>query len=79
MLLISELITNSQSKYEAKAIELATNSKKINSIKENLANKIDSTPLFDSVKFTKNLESLYFKMFERHSNRLEPDDIYSQN
>jgi predicted O-linked N-acetylglucosamine transferase (SPINDLY family) len=76
---IPELITNSQSKYEAKAIELATNSKKINSIKENLANKIDSTPLFDSVKFTKNLESLYFKMFERHSNRLEPDDIYSQN
>ena len=76
---LPELITFNQSEYESKAIELASNSKKINSIKKNLANNIHSTPLFDSVSFTKNLESIYTKMFERLVNRLEPDDIYSEN
>ena len=76
---LPELITSNKSEYEAKAIELGINSKKINSIKNNLANNIDSTPLFNSGKFTKNLESIYSKMFERLVNRLEPDDIYSEN
>ena len=76
---LPELITFNQSQYESKAIELATNSKKIKSIKKKLANNIHSTPLFDSVSFTKNLESIYTKMFERLVNRLEPDDIYSEN
>ena len=76
---LPELITSNKSEYEAMAIELGINSKKINSIKNNLANNIDSTPLFNSGKFTKNLESIYSKMFERLVNRLGPDDIYSEN
>ena len=76
---LPELITSNKSEYEAKAIELGINSKKINSIKNNLAKNIDSTPLFNSGKFTKDLESIYSKMFERLVNRLEPDDIYSEN
>ena len=76
---LPELITSNKSEYEAMAIELGINSKKINSLKNNLANNIDSTPLFNSGKFTKNLESIYAKMFERLVNRLEPDDIYSEN
>ena len=76
---IPELITNSESEYEALAIDLATNSKKLGSIKKNLAKNINSTPLFDSINFTKNLEVLYYKMFERHNNGLRPDDIFSEN
>jgi protein O-GlcNAc transferase len=70
-----ELITNTQEEYEALAIELALNPKKLADIKLKLANNRLTTPLFDTPLFTKNLESAYIAMVERYHAGLEPDHI----
>jgi predicted O-linked N-acetylglucosamine transferase (SPINDLY family) len=72
---LPELITNTQEEYEALAIELALNPKKLAQIKLKLANNRLTTPLFDTPLFTKNIEAAYIKMYERYQAGLEPDHI----
>jgi predicted O-linked N-acetylglucosamine transferase (SPINDLY family) len=69
---LPELIVNTQDEYEALAIELATNPKKLADVKLKLANNRLSAPLFDTPLFTKNLEAAYNQMYERHQSGLEP-------
>jgi len=73
---LPELITNSLEEYESLAIELATNPDKLKAIKDKLASNLTTAPLFDTKRFTKNLESAYTKMYERSQKGLEPDHIY---
>ena len=73
---LSELIVNTQEEYEAMAIELAANPKKLAGIKLKLANNRLTTPLFDTPLFAKNLETAYIKMYERCQADLKPDHIY---
>ena len=75
---LSELITSTSEEYESLAIELALNSKKLSAIKEKLANNRLNTPLFDSKLFTKNLEAIYTKMYERYQADLGVEDIHIQ-
>jgi predicted O-linked N-acetylglucosamine transferase (SPINDLY family) len=72
---LPELITNTQAEYEALAIELAKNPKKLADIKLKLAKNRLTTPLFDTPLFTKNLETAYSEMYERYQTDLEPDRI----
>lgn len=72
---LPELITNKQEEYETLAIELAKSPEKLASIKQKLVNNRLTTPLFDTPLFTKNLESAFKKMYERHQQGLEPDHI----
>jgi predicted O-linked N-acetylglucosamine transferase (SPINDLY family) len=72
---LPELITNTQEEYEALAIELAMNPKKLAEIKLKLANNRLTTPLFDTQLFAKNLEAVYIKMYERYQAGLEPDHV----
>ena len=72
---LPELITSTQDAYEALAIELATNSKKLVDIKLKLANNRLTTPLFDTPLFTKNLEAAYIKMYERYQAGLETEHL----
>ena len=73
---LPELITSTQEEYEALAIELALNSKKLSEIKLKLANNRFTTPLFDTPLFTKNLEAAYIKMYEQYQADLEPEHIF---
>jgi predicted O-linked N-acetylglucosamine transferase (SPINDLY family) len=73
---LTELITNTQKDYENLAIELATDTNKISSIKLKLVSNRLTTPLFDTPLFTKNLEASYIKMYGRYLNDLLPDHIY---
>ena len=73
---LPELITNTPEEYEALAIELATHPEKLKAIKEKLASNLSTAPLFDTKRFTKNLESAYTQMYERNQKGLEPDHIY---
>ena len=73
---LPELITNTPEEYESLAIELATNPDKLKAIKDKLASNLKTAPLFDTKRFTKNLESAYTKMYERSQKGLEPDHIY---
>jgi predicted O-linked N-acetylglucosamine transferase (SPINDLY family) len=72
---LSELITSTQEKYEALAIELALNPNKLADIKLKLANNRMTTPLFDTLCFTKHLEAAYIEMHGRYHAGLEPDHI----
>ena len=72
---LSELITTNQENYEAMAIELAKNPKKIADIKQKIIENRPTSPLFDTPLFTKNLEAAYIKMYERYHADLEPDHI----
>ena len=69
------LIVDTQEKYEALAIELAMNPEKLSNIKQTLVDNRLITRLFDTPSFTKNLESMYVKMYERNLKGLLPDCI----
>jgi len=73
---LPELVTTSQEQYESLAIELATNQEKLQAIKDKLERNKLTTLLFDSPRFTKNIEASYIKMHGRYKSELPPDDIY---
>ena len=62
---MKELITTSKKDYEDIAIKLGLEQKKIIEIKDRLRDSVDKSSLFDSLKFTKNLENLYLELFEQ--------------
>ena len=73
---LPELITTTQSEYEAKAIDLATNPEKLKIIKEKLERNRLNTALFDTPRFTKDIEAAYKNMYERYHSDLSPDHIF---
>lgn len=74
---LNELVTPSQKEYESLAIELATHPKQLMSIKERLKLNLVTKPLFNSRLFTRDIESIYLEMMERHWAGLAPDHITS--
>jgi len=73
---LPELITTTEEEYESLAIELATDPEKLKIIKDKLASNLSTAPLYDTKLFTKNLESAYTMIYERHHQGLDPDHIY---
>ena len=73
---LEELITYSEEDYEKLAEKLAMDRAKLRSIKLTLdRNKLDSS-IFDSLRFTKKLESAYKTAYKNYTNNLNPEDIY---
>ena len=73
---LSELITYSQTEYENLAIRLATNPTELKNIKIKLIENKQTSPLFDSERYTKNIETLYMKMVQRNGNGERPDHLF---
>ena len=73
---LPELITTSLKEYESLAIELATNPNKLKNIKDRLISNVITAPLYNTKLFTKNLESAFTIMHEKHQKGLECDYIY---
>jgi predicted O-linked N-acetylglucosamine transferase (SPINDLY family) len=73
---LPELITRTQSEYEATAIELANNPKLYKTVKSKLERNRLQTRLFDTQSFTKNIENAFIKMYQRYQADLPPDNIY---
>jgi len=69
---LPELITRSADEYEALACELATNPRRLQEIKTKLGRNRDAMPLFDTIRMTRNLESAYLRMWERHQRGEQP-------
>jgi predicted O-linked N-acetylglucosamine transferase (SPINDLY family) len=69
---IPELIADSEEAYEAKALALARDAKALGALKTKLALRRMETPLFDTARFTRHLESAYAAMWERHQRGLPP-------
>ena len=59
---LEELITKSSEEYEKKAIELAQDPKKLQEIKAKLLQNKETYPLFNTSRFTKNIECLYVEI-----------------
>ena len=73
---LPELITSTLEEYEALATELATNPQKLSAIREKLSSNRLTAPLFDAQLFTKNIETIYTKMYGRYQTDFPPDHIH---
>jgi predicted O-linked N-acetylglucosamine transferase (SPINDLY family) len=71
------IVTTTLEQYEALAIALATNPRRIESIREKLERNRLTTPLFDTRRFTGHIEDLYIQMHLRYQRNLPPDHIYA--
>lgn len=72
---LPELITYTYEDYKNKAIEIANSNAKLNEIKKKLKFNKNKQPLFDTDKYTKNLESAYKLIFDRHQKKEKPDNF----
>lgn len=63
---LPELIAGDLEKYEALALKLASGPKQLTEIKARLMNGKHDSPLFNTRRFTRHLESAYSMMWERH-------------
>jgi len=73
---LPELITTTEDDYEKLALDLATNPKRLKSIKAKLAANKELTPVFDTERFTRNIETAYTQMYEKYFAREKPDHLY---
>jgi predicted O-linked N-acetylglucosamine transferase (SPINDLY family) len=72
---LPELITSTQEDYEAMAVELATNPEKLLAIKEMLYRNRLTTPLFHTIRFSRNIENAYIQMHDKCSAGFGPAHI----
>lgn len=72
---VHELITHSAEEYETQAVNLATQSDQLETIKNKLSSRCNM-PLFDSRLFIKHLESAFNMVYQRHQDDLPPQDVY---
>ncbi|HVA90395.1 MAG TPA: tetratricopeptide repeat protein [Chloroflexota bacterium] len=73
---LPELVTYSLDEYEALALALARDPGRLSSLRARLAVSHDVAPLFDCARYTRNLEALYWRMWEeyrRDPNRADAD------
>ncbi|WP_114639493.1 O-linked N-acetylglucosamine transferase, SPINDLY family protein [Polynucleobacter necessarius] len=62
---VPELITTTDDEYVELAVNLARSPSKLDALKWRLGQAQENAPLFDSERFTRNLENLYLQMHEK--------------
>jgi protein O-GlcNAc transferase len=72
---LPEMIARTPEEYEARAIHLATHPVQMTAVREKLAGNLPTCALFDTERFTRNIEAAYVAMYERSQNGLPPDHI----
>ena len=72
---LPELVTYSLADYESLAMQLATEPARIAGLKQRLTRNRDTHPLFDTNRFTRNLEAAYLAMWERTQRGQAPSDF----
>ena len=63
---LAELLTNSLQEYEALALRLAREPAALAALKEKLARNRNAFPLFDTERYTRDIEAAYVGMWERY-------------
>lgn len=74
---LPELITTNLADYYQLALKLATNPKALLVLKEKLAQQRLTTPLFDVINYTLDLENLYEQMWAIHLSGKRPPEIFT--
>jgi protein O-GlcNAc transferase len=64
---LQELITTTHADYEALALTLATQPNRLKALREQLAINRNTTPLFDTRRFTAGLEAVYERILAHHA------------
>ena len=59
---LNELIVDNANEYEELAVELASNKKMYNKLKERVSEKSKNSRLFDNFQFTRDLENIYINL-----------------
>ena len=72
---LPELITETPAAYEALAYDLATNPEKLQALRDRVVANRRTSPLFDTPRFTRNLETLYERMLDRYRTALAPESL----
>jgi predicted O-linked N-acetylglucosamine transferase (SPINDLY family) len=73
---LPELIAESLEAYEQAALNLAQDANALAAVRAKLQRNRDTHPLFDTARYTRNLESAYIRMWERHM-RGEPPQSFA--
>ena len=69
---LPELVADSLLRYEELALELARDAEQLRRLREKLARQRVTAPLFDTVGYTRSLESAYIAIWKRHQRREAP-------
>jgi predicted O-linked N-acetylglucosamine transferase (SPINDLY family) len=72
---LPELITGSLAQYEDTASQLAEEPERLAQLRRRLAQNRSSTPLFDTEKYTRNLEAAYEHIHERYRSGAAPEHV----
>src|SRR5258706_6926608 len=70
---LSELVTTTLVGYEQHALKLARQNDALVAIKAKLKSNRDAAPLFDTMRFTRNLEAAYLRMWEQYQRGESPE------
>ena len=73
---LSEMIAGTEDDYEQLALDLAGNPEKLESIKARLNTMRESSLLFDTEQFTKDIETAYRRMYDRYFTDENPDHLF---
>lgn len=72
---VPELVTKTIDEYESLALELSQAPEKLHSIRDRIRTNRSHSPLFNTTRFTLNLEKGYFSMWKRYGENKKPDHI----
>lgn len=70
-----ELITTGAEEYEARALQLASDPGDLAALRRKVTRNRETSPLFDTRRFTRHIEQAYGQMFTRHLQGLPPADM----
>jgi predicted O-linked N-acetylglucosamine transferase (SPINDLY family) len=73
---LPELITSTQDRFEALAIELAADPVGLAHLRERLAQNRLTTPLFDTRRYARDLEAGYDSIHARYQSGMPPEDLW---
>lgn len=69
---LPELACADAADYERTVLELARSPERLQAMRQTLARARTESPLFDSLRFTRDIEALYLRMMQRHADGLPP-------
>ncbi len=72
---LPELITATREQYRELAVRLAHNPAELQQLRDKLAGNRLTAPLFDTVRYTRHLESAFTSIYERHQAGLPPAPV----
>jgi len=73
---LPELVTHSLSEYEALIVSLAREPQRLAALKAKLETNRETAPLFDTARYTRDLETAFVTIWERHQ-RGEPPESFT--